>query len=109
MNISNLTNTMHFTNERAVRNNNIINIIGGYGVARYSFVVDTNHPNGNEIHTITTNGIVVMQNERTKALITAIVARPNQIARYFEYGIPNNVYPIIAKARTHQTLNYNNW
>ena len=32
----------------------------------YSFIVDTGHPNGNEIHTITNRAYIIIQNEKTK-------------------------------------------
>ena len=42
-NISNLVNTIHNSNDRNTRTANIISILGGYGKAMYSFVVDTRY------------------------------------------------------------------
>ena len=50
----------------------------------YSFIVDTGHPNGNEIHTITNRAYIIIQNEKTKKVITVLAARPQQIKRYWE-------------------------
>lgn len=49
----------------------------------YSFIVDTGHRNGNEIHTITDRGYIVIQNEVSKKVITVLAARPQQIERYW--------------------------
>lgn len=49
----------------------------------YSFIVDTGHRNGNEIHTITDRGYIVIQNEASKKVITVLAARPQQIERYW--------------------------
>lgn len=106
--ITNLVNTNHNINERTSRTNNIINIIGGFGKPVRSFIVDTQHPNGNEIHTITDNGIIVIQNQNTKKLITSLIARPNQIKRYFT-TIPTEIYKIINIAEEHHKKGYNLW
>lgn len=47
-----------------------------------SYLVDTNHPNGIEIHSVYKNGVIMIANERTKKLITVLIARPNQLKRY---------------------------
>lgn len=106
--ITNLVNTNHNINERTSRTNKIINIIGGFGKPMYSFIVDTQHPNGNEIHTITDNGIIVIQNQNTKKLITCLIARPNQIKRYFT-SIPIEMYKVINIAKEHHKNGYNMW
>lgn len=56
----------------------------GLGTPVKSFLVDTNHPNGLEIHTITNTGIVFIQNEQSKKLITLLIARPQQLKRYYQ-------------------------
>lgn len=108
-NISNLVNTMHNSNERNERTTNIINMLGGYGNPMYSFIVDTNHPNGYEVHTITDNGIIVIQNYNSKKLVTCLIARVGQIRRYFNGIIPIEIYKVMDKAREHQIKGYNNW
>ena len=108
-NINNLVNTMHNSNERNERTANIINVLGGYGKPMYSFIVDTNHPNGYEIHTITDNGIIVIQNYNSEKLITCLIARGNQIRRYFNGCIPIEIYSVINKANEHQAKGYNYW
>ena len=108
-NLTSLVNTIHNQKDRNERNHKIQTILGGYGNALASFIVDTQHPNGNELHTITDNGIVVIQNQRTKKLITTLIARPAQIKRYYEQTIPSDIYKVISKAREHEIKGYNNW
>ena len=46
--------------------------------------MDTGHPNGNEIHTITERAEIIIQNERTKKIVTVLFARPAQVKRYWK-------------------------
>lgn len=55
----------------------------GLGKPIKSFLVNTNHPNGLEIHTLTNTGLVFIQNEQSKKLITMLIARPQQLKRYY--------------------------
>lgn len=80
-----------------------------------SITVDKGHWNGEEIHEIWSNGVIEIFNKRTHLHITDLIARPAQIERYFtrpeEYG--NNPFPkgyqtILAFARKHTELGYNN-
>ena len=74
--------TSHWNNDRSARSQRYEQETKGEGV--YSFIVDTGHPNGFEIHTITDKAFIVIQNERTKRLITILAARPGQIKRYWK-------------------------
>ena len=67
--------------------------------------VDRGHKNGPEIHKITTTGLVVIYNKRTGIMITILIARPNQIRRYYaEDEAPQN---IINLAMEHMKAGYN--
>ena len=90
----------HYNRERVMRERLIKEI--GIGKEIATFRGDRGHVNGAELHTITTNGIIVIRNERTNKMITKLIARPNQIKRY---GITDK--KIIEIARKHQTLGYN--
>lgn len=101
--------TLHFSLDRRVRHTNIVSHIGE-GTYIATFVCDTNHPNGNELHSIFDNGIILVQNERTKKIVTEMVARPNQIKRY--WTLADNEFPIkykyiLAKCREHEQKGYN--
>lgn len=90
MDINNAVKTYHLENERTDRT---MELPDNIGKPLYSFVVDTAHDNGNEIHTLTEDGLIFIQNENTKKLVTFLFARPQQIKRYFQnlqLDIPNN-------------------
>ena len=76
-----ITKTIHWE-ERKERNDFIIDQIG-IGNPIKTFRWDKGHPNGPELHTITDTGIIIIQNERTKKLVTTLIARPGQIHRYY--------------------------
>ena len=78
--------TKHYTKDRQDRENRIKEI--GYGTVIKSVVVDRGHINGPEIHEITDTGIINIYNERTKKLVTKLIARPAQIKRYFTEAVP---------------------
>lgn len=104
-----LSTTLHYDADRTARHNKIMSIIGN-GNYLASFVVDKGHKNGDEIHTIFDNGIILIQNLNTKLVITELIARPAQIRRYWEgKSEPRYVYSICQKAKTHMEKGYNNW
>lgn len=103
--------TLHFSAERRERHLHIVNVIGS-GKQVYSFIVDKGHINGNEIHTIFSNGIIVIRNQRTNLLITELIARPGQLRRYWEkrnLAIPIEIYCLIDIARERKIKGYNKW
>ncbi len=54
-----------------------------------SFLVDKGHKNGQEVHVVTTNGIIFIYNFMKlfscsqNALVTVLIARPNQVTRLY--------------------------
>ena len=93
----------HYIKDREARENRIKEIGQGKPVAR--FTVDRGHKNGPEIHEITDTAIINIYNERTKKLVTKLIARPGQIKRYFENG--NAPQYLINKAKYNVALGYN--
>lgn len=94
----------HYTNDRQIREELIKKI--GYGKPIKAVVVDRGHRNGAEIHELSDTGIITVFNQRTKKMITKLIARPGQIRRYFKENevIPNG---LIELAREHQKMAYN--
>ena len=91
--LSNAEKTGHW-NDRSNRVASYNKKAKNVGDSLYSFVVDTKHPNGNEIHTITEKAFIIIQNERTGKVVTILAARPAQITRYWENlgkPIPNDL------------------
>lgn len=78
-----MLNTKHQQYERKEREIFIDEIIGRGNIID-RFIVDRGHPNGAEIHNVTDTGIIIIQNLKTKKLVTMLIARPNQIKRYYE-------------------------
>ena len=77
------------------------------GRMKQAFHVDRHHPKGPEIHWVYSNGIIAITNALTKRLITVLIARPGQVARYFkaiDAPVPQDV---IEKCREHFELGYN--
>ena len=77
----------HYDYDREYREKFILTIGQGKKVAE--FIVDRGHKNGAERHVITDTAIILIYNVRTNKLITKLIARPNQIKRYF----PNGDFP----------------
>ncbi len=94
----------HYSNDRKERER-LINEIGN-GIIIKTVVIDKGHRNGAEVHTLSDTGIITIFNQRTKKLITRLIARPGQIRRYFK---ENEVIPkgLINLAREHQRMAYN--
>lgn len=78
-----------------------------------SFLVDKGHKDGQEVHVVTNNGIIYVFNHMKlflgahNALVTILIARPNQVERLFEAcGMPVDE-AIIAKCKEHQARGLN--
>ncbi len=97
----------HYNNDRQYREN-LIRFTIGYGHTIGRFHVDKGHPNGAEIHEVSSTGIITVFNERTNKLVTRMVARPNQIYRYFDSVHKEAPKAVIALARYHQQMGWNN-
>ena len=94
----------HYINDRQSRERLIEEI--GYGTIVKTVVVDRGHCNGLEVHSISSTGIIIIRNQRTNKLVTKLIARPGQIARYYEANecIPRELMEI---ARDHLRMGYN--
>ena len=97
-------NSKHWERDRQARNK-AIEAIGKGNVIKV-VEVDRHHKNGPEIHEISDTGIITIFNKATHKMITQLIARPQQIKRYFtnEEIIPKNVLRL---ARQHQELGLN--
>lgn len=82
----------------------------GIGKTLDRFMWDKGHKNGTEIHTITTTGLIIVQNKRTNNLVTVLIARPQQIRRYYEYynkPVSPAVKAVLTVAREHTDRGFN--
>lgn len=94
--------TNHYQNDRQKREELIRTI--GEGKIVQGFIVDRGHKNGKELHIITTTGIIRIYNYNSKKLVTKLIARPNQIKRYYNGNAPEELLEI---AYEHKRLGYN--
>lgn len=93
----------HWKADRQRRSHIIAQI--GLGQVIKEVIVDRGHKNGPEIHKVTTTGLVIIYNQRTLKMVTILIARPNQVKRYFnENEAPQD---IINLAFEHMKAGYN--
>lgn len=81
--VNNLVNTVHYTDEAHVRRQQAIDTMGGIGNPICWVYLDKGHYNGPEVHILTDNAIIIVVNYRTKRLVTTKFARPGQIRQLF--------------------------
>ena len=102
--------TKHYKNQRYKREKFINNYLNGDGCIVDGFIIDNKHTMGLECHSITENGVIIIHNLNSGALITKLIARPQQIKRYYEstWREPPKEYErILELAKWHQSLGYN--
>ena len=76
--------TQHWNFDRQKRLEQCLELCNGdLGKPLFSFVVDEEHPDGDEIHTLTEKCILVIQNKDTGLLITLWPPTENQVKRYW--------------------------
>lgn len=95
----------HFIYVRNDRRRNVENIGSNCIIAK--FLCDTGHKNGNEVHCITDTGLILVFNERSKKLVTILIARPAQITRYFSSCYLDTPKDLLKMAYCHQAQNLN--
>ena len=96
-------NSKHWRADRQRRSQIIAQI--GMGQVIKEVTVDRGHKNGPEIHKVTSTGLVVIYNKRTGIMVTILIARPNQIKRYYtENEAPQDILKL---AFEHMKAGYN--
>ena len=75
----------HYKSQRYKREKFIEKYLGGEGCIIDGFIVDKGHPMGAEVHSITDKGIIIIHNLNSGKLVTKLLARPQQIIRYYEH------------------------
>ena len=78
--------TYHWCFEKTERHLRIVNKLGGYGTALATFCIDKGHRDGKELHTLTSNGIILIQNYDSREVVTVLIARSAQYRRYYKQG-----------------------
>lgn len=68
----------------------------GLGTVIKTVTIDRGHEKGPEDHEITSTGIILVYNHRTRKMVTKLIARPAQLRRYYNENeiIPENLLAI---------------
>ena len=98
----------HYNKQRGNRQRIIDRYINGDGNIIDSFVVDKGHKDGVEIHSITDTGLIIIHNKDSGKLVTKLIARPEQIQRYYKDIERNPPKWLLSLAEWHKGLGYNN-
>ena len=97
--------TNHYYIDRQERERLIKNI--GYGQLVKSIRIDNGDPRGATIHNLSNTGIITIIAESTNKIITKLIARPNQVRRYYSNRNEEAPAYLIALARNHTKMGYN--
>ena len=98
--------TNHYKNKRYGREQFISRHIGD-GKVIDEFVVDKGHANGLERHCVTDTGLIIIYNLNSGKLVTKLIARPNQIKRYYFDIDKEPPASLLRLAEWHESLHYN--
>ena len=101
--------SQHYLSQRSEREKFIEECLGE-GHIIDGFIIDKGHPKGAEVHSVTDNGIIIVHNLLSGKLVTKLLARPQQIRRYYEYTKrepPKEYEKILELAKLHSIMGYN--
>lgn len=96
----------HYSAERISREY-LIDFGIGLGHVVNDFVINRGHKDGPEIHILTSTGIIIVENYYTKKVVTKLIARPQQIQRYYDNIGEEAPAWLILIAKQHNALGYN--
>ena len=99
--------SQHYKKQRYEREKFINQHCNGDGKVIDSFIVDKGHVKGLERHDITDNGIIIIYNAMSGKLVSKLIARPNQIKRYYQGTNREPPPSLIRLAQWHEDLGYN--
>lgn len=97
----------HYKNKRYKREKFIHKYLYGDGEIIDSFIINRNHPNGLEQHNITDTGLIIVYNLKTQKLVTKLIARKNQIMRYYHDVDKEPPPSLLRLAEWHESMRYN--
>ena len=99
--------TNHYKNKRYKREKFINKHLCGDGNVIDSFIVDKGHKDGLEKHCITDTGLIIVYNLKSGKLVTKLVARKNQVMRYYKDSDKKPPRYLLELCDWHNSLNYN--
>ena len=95
--------TKHYTNDRQAREA----VIQAIGEGKVIDRITVDYHGRTQVHEITDNAIIRCTDANTNELITKLIARPNQIRRYYPNGYSKAIAEAIKKAYEHQLQGLN--
>ena len=98
--------TIHYKTARRRRHDFISSNIGAGNIID-EFVVDRGHRNGEEIHSVTDTGLIIVKNKMTNKIITELVARPEQLRRLYHSEGREPPKSLLRLAYQHNASKYN--
>lgn len=102
--------SQHYKNKRNNREELIEERLNGDGYMIDGFIVDKGHVKGVEVHSITDKGVIIIHNLKSGKLVTKLLARPQQIKRYYQRTgrqPPPEYKDVLRLAWQHNCLGYN--
>lgn len=97
----------HYKRKRYKREKFIHKCCNGDGKIIDEFVVDKGHKDGLERHCITDTGIIIIYNAVSGKLVSKLIARPNQIKRYYTDTDKEPPPSLLRLAEWHESMGYN--
>lgn len=97
----------HYKNKRYKREKFIHKYLCGDGKIIDSFIVDKGHKDGLERHCVTDTGLIIVYNVHTNLLVTKLIARKNQITRYYRDINKEPPASLLRLAEWHESMGYN--
>ncbi len=97
----------HYKRQRYKREKFINECCNGDGKIIDEFVVDKGHKDGLERHCVTDTGIIIIYNAVSGKLVSKLIARPNQIKRYYSGTDREPPLSLLRLAEWHESMGYN--
>lgn len=97
----------HYKRQRYKREKFIHKCCNGDGNIIDEFIVDKGHINGLERHCVTDTGIIIIYNKDSGKLVSKLIARPNQIKRYYFGTDKEPPASLLRLAEWHESMGYN--
>lgn len=97
----------HYKRKRYKREKFIQKYCNGDGKVIDEFIVDKGHKNGLERHCVTDTGMIIIYNASSGVLASKLIARPQQIMRYYVGINREPPKPLLRLAEWHHSMGYN--
>ena len=98
--------TNHYHDDRNDRKSFIAKNIG-FGNFVTDFIVDKGHRNGEEIHSVSSTGIITIYNAHTYKTITMLIASPRQLKKLYATRNATPPEKLLKIAAEHEAKGWN--